>query len=200
MLCSKWKGDNFTSISARGKVVVDEACFTAFKNITDQLENGEKTQDNMDYCYDWFCNVLDREISIYRPKIKVSKQNEAKPKIKKPYWNNELQNLWKNLCLAEKRFLKCKDQITRRELHNTFKDSQYDFDKRFRFYKRQYRRGKVLLLEYLQGSSSNNNSQFWREINKLGPKRQKAIPSEILTEGGESLFQIDQVLNRWETD
>lgn len=57
------------------------------------------------------------------------------------------------------------------------------FDKRIRFHKRQFRRGQALQLDRLK---SNNPQQFWKEINKLGPKKLKKISMEIILENGDT--------------
>lgn len=170
----------------------------SLNSIIELLDSSAETQDGLNNCYDFLCAILDKETERHRPRTKMQqKGSQKKIIVKQPYWNSDLQNMWWNLRLAEKTFLKCKDQILKKRLHKIFKTCQFNFDKKLRLYKRRYRRGKALQLDYLQ---SNNQQQFWREINKLGPKLKKTIPLEIMAENGESLFQTDQVLNKWEAD
>ena len=68
---------------------------------------------------------------------------------------------------------------------------------RVRFYKRQFRRGQALQLDRLQ---SNNPQQFWKEINKLGSKKLKKIPVEILLDNGDTENKKELVLEIWKTD
>lgn len=167
---------------------LDSDSYTCLNSIVELLESGEKTQDSINNCYDSLCALLDKESEKYRPKTKrQSKDSQRKLKIKQPYWNNELQNMWLNLRLAEKHFLKCKDQTLRRALYNTFKSCQSEFDKKLRFYKRRYRRGKALQLDDLR---SSHPQQFWREINKLGPRIKKPIPFQLLQKMGSLCFRL----------
>lgn len=83
----------------------------------------------------------------------------------------ELKKLWNDKRNAEKEFLKCKNPlIRRRQLKDKYTQTQFIIDKRIRFYKRQFRRGQALQLDQLK---NNNPQQFWKEINKLGPKKLK---------------------------
>ena len=98
----------------------------ALIEIIDQLDFGQKTQDNVDYCYDRLCDFLHKELDKYGA---VKKDVEKKfYRTKQPYWNNELNELWLNSRAAEKMFLKCKDQSKRRDLKIAFKRCQHDFD------------------------------------------------------------------------
>uniref|UniRef100_A0A3B3H959 ribonuclease H n=1 Tax=Oryzias latipes TaxID=8090 RepID=A0A3B3H959_ORYLA len=174
-----------------------EVCCESLCEIGLQLREGKQTQENLNHCYGWFCNVLFKELDKNRPKQKY-KSNKGICKRNQPYWNNELQSLWEKLCLSEKKYLKCKEMVLKRELLSVFKNCQSHFDKKLKLFKRRFRRGKALQLQlHLQ----NNKSQlFWREINKLGPKSRRPIPHEILTDSGESVFLTEQVLNKWESD
>lgn len=68
---------------------------------------------------DLLCDILYKEMDIHGTvRINVAKQSY---RTKQPFWNNELNELGLNLCLAEKRFLKCNDQNKRKELKNKFR-------------------------------------------------------------------------------
>ena len=172
-----------------------ELCHKALFKVLNQLENGRKTQENVDHCYDQFCDLMYKEMdkSCVVKKVMVKQHY----RIKRLYWNDELNKLWVDLRLAEKSFLKCKDQSKRRTVKYEFQYCQSNFDRRLRFFKRRFKRGQALQLEHLQLS---NPQQFWREINKLGPQKSKLIPMEILMENGEPSFETDQILKKWETD
>lgn len=78
-----------------------------------------------------------------------------------------------------------------------FKQCQLLFDKRLRFYKRRSDRGLALHVEHLQ---IKNPQLFWREINKLGPRKDSKIPMEMMLENGDLEHKVDVVLNKWEND
>lgn len=117
-----------------------------------------------------------KEMEIYN----VVKKGGTKKlcRTKQQYWNDKLNVMvWYVLS----NFLNVSSRV--KEGLYEFKYYQSKFDKRF--FKRQFERGQALQLEQLQ---LNNPHQFWRQINKLGPQKSKAIPMEILKENGESCF------------
>lgn len=60
--------------------------------------------------------------------------------------------------------------MTRRTLKDKDTQTQIIFDKSIWFYKKRFRRGQALQLDRLK---NNNPQQFWKEINKSGPKKLK---------------------------
>lgn len=120
-------------------------------------------------------------------------------RVKQPYWNNELNELWLKLCSTERTFLRCGpgDPWKRRALHDEFKQCQVNFGRKLRFFKRRFKRGQALKLEQLQ---TGNPQQFWREIHKLGPKKKMLIPMEVLIENSGPSFESGQILKKWEKD
>ncbi len=55
--------------------------------------------------------------------------------------------------------------------------------------------------DQLEKLQTSNPQQFWRDINKLGPNKNKLIPMEILVENGVNLFfKTDHIFKKWETD
>ncbi|KAL7374830.1 hypothetical protein ABVT39_007749 [Epinephelus coioides] len=171
-----------------------EVCHNALFGIINQLQNDSRTQDNIDQCYGRLCDILHGELDKYcTGRNYVRKRNH---RTKQLFWNTELNELWYNLRKAEKMFLSCKDS-RRRILHEEFKLCQTLFDRRLQFFKRRFRRGQALQLEQMQFS---NPQLFWREINRLAPQKSKLIPLEIVMENGESSFEIEQVLKKWEND
>ncbi|XP_049903768.1 uncharacterized protein LOC126392428 [Epinephelus moara] len=172
-----------------------EMCCRALLEILHQLEGGQNKQGNIDQCYDRLCELLYKEMD----KHGTLKKHILRKchRMKRPYWNTELNELWTKLRSAEKMFLKCKEQHKKRDLKDEFKQCQFNFDRRLRYFKRRFRRGQALQLEQLE---SRNPQQFWREINKLGPQKTLLIPLEILKDDGESSFEIDLILKQWERD
>lgn len=121
-------------------------------------------------------------------------------RVKQPYWNNELNELWLKLRSAERIFLKCgpgEPWKRKRALHSEFIQCQTHFDRKLRFFKRRFKRGQALKLEQLH---TGNPQQFWREIHKLGPKKKTLIPMEVLLESGGSSSEFGQILKKWEKD
>lgn len=66
--------------------------------VTEQLENGQKTQKNVEHSFDHLCELLNKDMDKYCAVKKGCKE--------------ELQNN----CSAEKKFLRHKDKCKRRKL------------------------------------------------------------------------------------
>jgi len=60
-------------------------------------------------------------------------------RVKQPYWNNELNELWLKLRSSERIFLKGNPGKfgERRALHNEFVRCQTNFDRKLRFYSKK---------------------------------------------------------------
>lgn len=58
-------------------------------------------------------------------------------------------------------------------------------------------RRQSLKFGYLQ---TNNPQQFWKEINKLGPRRQQKIPMEVVLSNDTIESRKEFVLKKWEQD
>lgn len=92
------------------------------------------------------------------------------------------------ICMLQKKmFLIFKDS-KRRTLNEELKVHWTLYDRRLRFFKRRFKRGQALQLEQIQFS---NPQFFWREINKIGPQKNKLIPLEIVLENDDSSFDSE---------
>ena len=98
---------------------------------------------------------------------------------------------------AERTYLKYKGGRTETTVlyRVEFKFRQNLFDKRLRYFKRQYNKGYILQLEEMHAS---NPQRFWDQINKLGPKRHNKIPLEVYDNKGQLASDTSQVLYEWE--
>lgn len=104
------------------------------------------------------------------PKFGWSKRPRKKIRTHKPYWNNELTELWRVMREKEKQFLKHKKEnsVLKQKPFSEYKKVQQELNKRMRFYRRKYNLDLAINLDHF---SSNNPKQFWKEIN--GPNRKK---------------------------
>ena len=105
------------------------------------------------------------------PDIPSTNNNKMKKTFRKakPFWNNELGNLWFSACQAEKQYLNFVvisqgDHQIKKNLQSTFKKNQSHFDKKFRYYKRKFNdKNQNKLLEL----ASENNPNIWEKIIRL---------------------------------
>ena len=118
-----------------------------------------------------------------------------------PFWNQELANLWFSSCQAETQYLNFKvysnkDLTLKNKLKSNFKTNQQMFDKRFRYYKRQFAKSNQALLHKLAMEKSPN---VWDQIKKLNcpPKRP---PLEVLKEDGSITRDTREVSDKWYRD
>jgi hypothetical protein len=164
----------------------------ALENLVEQIQCNHETQDEIDAIYNDLCHCIYDEMDRTLPPC--SKQNAKKYKHDKPYWCKTLNNLWKNMCVKEKAFVKCKGtNRLRRKLHDGFKAARHTFDRTLRRYKREYNRKRVLDIEQCV---TDNPRKFWQHIQKLGPKCTSSIPLEVI-DINEIYNGKKNVLNTW---
>ena len=97
----------------------------------------------------------------------MSKYKRKKP----PFWNDDLNTLFKETSYAEKefRFSKCIGNATeRKRLRLIFKEKQNKFDTIFGKSKGIHARRHEVQIENMVGS---NGPAMWREIEKIGPSK-----------------------------
>ena len=116
-------------------------------------------------------------------------------KSSKKFWNNELESLWQDKKNADRLLRKC-NKIDSYAKRRHFKAACGAFDKKLRFYERQFNRNKMLYLEELH---FRNPTQFWNEVNKLGPTRYKHIPIEVYDSENNIMCNLDFLLSKWKS-
>ncbi len=145
-------------------------------NVINDIILTRETQDNIDEMYTRIVDIIIKEMNDNIPyrDFDTSKKCSKMFKNHKPYWNDELTTLWKNMHEKEKQFIKYKGQnrVYKNELRNYFILSRKAFDKKLRFFDRRYHRGLDIEIEEL---STKNPKQFWNHIKKLGPKKKSII-------------------------
>ena len=115
--------------------------------VTDVLTNidfNNESQEGIDSVYNSMCLMLVNELNG------CSKSTRKKNRKSKPFWNDALDMLWRDMRYKEKKFKKCKNRIERRNLWNDFKLAQYQFDKQFRHYRREYSVNQMVKIESSQ--------------------------------------------------
>ena len=128
----------------------------------------------------------------------ISKKERKTFRNFKPFWNEELTNLWKEMVRSRKNYEKFKgERHVQNRLRAEYKDKRNLFDKRLRQEERRYNRGKMLEIESLE---SQNPNEFWDKVQKLGPRAQKGIPMEVVTEDGEVKTSPEEVLQKWQSE
>ena len=108
--------------------------------------------------------------------VQTCNKNKRKLKYNKPFWNDELTALWKEMVRREKSMTKSRNGVLKRQCMAEFKSARHNFDRRFRFYERQYKRG---LMDEIEDLCTTDPKQFDNNLKKLGPRsNKKPIPWE----------------------
>ena len=85
--------------------------------------------------------------------------------ILKPWWNQNLAQLFDEYRQAEKRYLKCTYRAEKATLFTEFKLKRSSFDKQYRKAKRSYDMEiKIGIAE----SETHNPKDFWNKLKSLG--------------------------------
>lgn len=110
---------------------------------------------------------------------------------------SNLQTLWNDTCLAEKRMLKSHG-VRRNILRKEFKDKRKLFDRAVQMSKRKYLKEQQLELENLL---TINQNSFWKKIGKIGigQERRRDISMDILLDNGTVCKDIGMVLEKWKS-
>ena len=155
------------------------------------------SQSEVDEKYDDFCKILMKELDSLLKLKSSSPKVRKKLRISKPFWNQELTDLWRTLRDKEKVYLSFRGtKAMKRKLQADFKFARQCFDKRLRFYERQYNRQKI---ENIENCNTENPTEFWQHIKNLGPKKKTEIPCKVHDGDGYST-DVNVVLNRWHDD
>lgn len=183
--------DNFLdSVTVRGAVeILVQRCI-------DRIES----QQNIDVLYDDTCAIFKQEMDNVLPYKDVSSREKNKFKAHKVYWNEELKTYWCDMIQKRKQFEQFQgDRQRKRALLNLYKTSRRCFDRKLRFYERQYNRNKLLDLENMC-VDTKNPKKFWDNIKKLGPRGNQKIPMAVYNESNEIVTEEKYVTDKWKED
>ena len=169
----------------------------ALLQIIDNIECNRETQNELDQIYDNLISVIIDEMNdkLLVPK---SRHTHKRLKVRKPYWNQELNSAWRIMYESENDFMSCKG--SRREkltLKAKFIGSTNNFDKLLKQIKRQWDRGQLIHIEKLK---TGNPTEFWNHITKLGPRVSNKIPMETVLDDGTVIREKHEVINKWMHD
>ena len=170
----------------------------AVANCIDHIISTANDQSEIDEIYANICDVYYKEMKTWLRSKNVNPSAKHRWRhSSKPFWDENLNDLWNQLCQAESTYLAEKGIARRRQLKQIFKNCQRCFDKYYRKQKRQYNRNKCMEIESLRTSDPK---EFWSQVRKLGPRSEKGIPMSVRLPDGSITSNIDEVLSKWEED
>ena len=159
--------------------------------ILENIRSNMKTQRDIDDIYTKFVSLLHNEINS------IILLKKMKFKSGKEFWNDILETHWKNMRQKETLFKKSKYKKDKQILWISFKHAQSQFNKKFKFFKYQYEKTKMIEFETL---NINNPIEFWNKIKQLGPYKKNSIPMEVIKENGILVTDSDSVLSIWQSE
>ena len=95
----------------------------AMTNIIDKIETAHYNELEIDRRYNDMCSIICKEMDKYLQIKCCSKTQRRNFKISKPYWNNELAQLWKVRVEKENLFLKCTDSSDAKRYYISLEES-----------------------------------------------------------------------------
>lgn len=178
--------------------MTDEQVSIKLNNTIEQLQSGQRNQMVIDTVYGDFCATLKSEMDrLLNPKeiLPTSTTQRKKKRTKKPWWNDNLSKLWKEMCIEERKWLKASggDKKAQRPV---FLAKRKLFDKHVQKYKREY---WFKMQNELENQCENDNEEFWKNIGRLGIgfERRNNIPMEIVKDDGTVSTKVQEVLMKW---
>ena len=148
-------------------------------------------------------NYILKEINKL-PNVHYSNNKKLNVKFRKgkEFWNPELQQLWRESCRLEKQFINFKavsqnDLYVKNLFRLDFKQAQKTFDKRFRFFKRQFQRNE---LRELESNARTDPVLMWASLKKLSEPLDRKTILEIVRDDQSISGDIKEVLDRWFRD
>ena len=177
--------------SDRWKAILDDMLL--------KINNVDPIQSQVDSLYNDMISNVFTEMDQYIQYKHVGNKTRKRLKIQKPFWNDDLTTSWKSMSDAERLFRKNRDSSLRNNLRSDFLGKQKDFDKLLRQTERIYNRQKAMEIETI---NTSNPTEFWRQINSLGPRKSAKIPMEVYSPSDHSKKVCDSqsVLDTWRHD
>jgi len=144
-------------------------------------------------------NLLYTEMQNQLHEIKPNTSKKNMKLNQKPWWNDELQDLWDEQCTNERAFLKATSKSHhKQQLRSQFIQSRKSFDRALRRVKRRYQRAQQ---EKLGDLCDNDSVGFWKMVKNMsvGAQRTASIPLSVEIEN-EVTSDLDVVMQKWKSD
>ncbi|XP_052256259.1 uncharacterized protein LOC127861632 isoform X1 [Dreissena polymorpha] len=164
------------------------------------LEQGYRTQSDIDQAFGDWCGIVRDEMYDKLPfKTIIHDSCRRKRRSGKPWWSNELNSLWSDMCKKEKLWLRCNNKHLKVQLKTDYIRSRSFFDRAVQKAKRHYWFSTQSRLSNL---ASDNDVEFWKTIGTcgVGQERKKGIPLEVVLDNGTVSSKLEDVLLRWKND
>ncbi len=187
--CFKEIPDNFCK---------NDVFIAALQHYIAKLESINVNQENIDTAYVELCELLISEMDLYLDMGSANRKTRKKYKSNKPFWDQELTNLWLDMKNKSKLFNKSKKSLhSKNQCYHDFKNAQHAFDRTLRRKERKYKRDQ---LEHLDSVCTSDPKQFWEDLNNLGSRKPSVIPDKARQADGSLSDNINDTLEIWKND
>ena len=166
-----------------------------------RLEMNEQQQVTLNTVYDQFCDIvkLEMDSKLHHRTVHIdSGLTQKRRRVKKPYWSDELDGLWKAYSDAARKANRAHGREKQR-LREEARSRRQILDRQVQSAKRRYWRQ---MQDTLLNMQSDNPKEYWNYIGKLGvgSERKKNVPWEVLDAEGNSVNDHVSVLQKWKDD
>ncbi len=169
------------------------------QNAIDRRESNVFTQEELNTIYGEFCDIVKHDIDdkLLHKEININKMlSDKRRKVKKDYWNEELDDLYKAFRTADRKW-SCAHGSSKRRLKDTRPVRMKTLDRAVQGAKRAHwhnMQNNILALH------SNNSKEFWKFIGRIGvgSDRKLYIPWEVCLPDGSVSRKHKVVLNHWQ--
>ena len=117
----------------------------------------------------------------------------------KPWWSENLSELWVEVCRNEKLWLSWHAHNEKVQLKSKYTNTRKQFDREVQRVKRLY---WYSMQKSLLDECNVDQTPFWKSIGKIGVNGASLqhIPMEVVLEDSSVSFNISDILNKWRTD
>lgn len=192
--------DRFDLSNVNNYFMNSHSAVLQINNVIQKLEQGFRSQNDIDLVYEDWCNVVKQNMykDIPFKTIKSGCRNK-KRKPGKSWWSENLTNLWSNLCILEGKWLNCSHRNAKLKFKTEYVQARKFFDREVQKAKRFY---WYSMQNELLTDCNVDQTKFWKSIGKIGVGncKSKQIPMKVTLEDGSTSTCVDDVLFKWKND
>ena len=150
--------------------------------------------------YDW-CGIIRGQMYSELPykHIKIGVCSNKKRRFGKPWWSNNLTELWNTVCETERKWLRCTTRSDKSKFKTEYVASRKHFDREVQRTKNLY---WCSFQNQLVEECNSGEDNFWRTIGRLGDgqSQKRRVPMEVVLEDGSISRESTAVLEKWKRD
>ena len=177
----------------------NDRCVRCLNAVIDSMTDRAIQQNDIDHTYTELVTIIHDEMNNNLSYKDYSPGKMRRTKRNKPFWNDNLSELWTAAKEAERCYLQFKGRRDRkRDLRTEFITKRDQFDKALRRAQRDYNASRQIRIQKLR---TDDPKSFWQEIGKLGPGASNTSPpSSVQLDNGQVSDDPDIVLDKWRRD